>query len=399
MIIFKYFCEIVFLYFFSAIIHYNYHVFYVLKISNWINRVMKYVSKVKYVITCLLMFSCQQNMAFSALEATSSQPIRAQAPAFSETFEPGDPIAFSFTISRPSIPGYNKVVTDFVQVGDKITVSYMYGDRDGDSMQVPFYGIDNRKDAQGKDADTYLFLIDTAGNKTKITQPELLQEFLSDDMEDPSFLGILKIATYSYIIPPSAVGGHYGINTAPISKYGFPNVGKIYATDDLFSSPAIRSVNTLTEEPWPIRPNEKFKVGIWNTSRVTGTGEQQKPPVSVKPYSHKDNTEFLLLGESYTALVWYDENNNDIYDADEMVFHKLHSAPLTYKWSLYDGNDPAGGSVSTTAEIELVTSTDNTIVLPLTNQEALDKWQDAIAKGLPTTEAGIQGFTLVVDVE
>lgn len=337
--------------------------------------------------------------ASADLTATSIQPIHGTAPFYMHPI-PGKIIGCS--VDRPlftSHPG------DYIQVGDIINCMVMYIDKDQDRPLEPFYGEFNRKNKDNADIDTYFLFTDSSNNKTKIPRSAVVEDKLAEDLLTEPNLGIenaiFTAYTFTYTIPESAVGGKIGLNTAPISQYGLPNIGNIIATDDIYTLTDIYQ-DTAVTDPWPIRPNTKLKVDIWNIkdTQVIATGGY-KPNIGSIPYEHA-NAPFLQLGETYVAVVWYDNNSNGIYEADDKILtnaSQISNNPFTYQWYLVGNNSAAQGSVTGNQEILFDGATKDKITLPATNAEAISQWPNLVADGLPANEAGLQGFNLKVKVD
>jgi hypothetical protein len=90
----------------------------------------------------------------------------------------------------------------------------------------------------------------------------------------------------------------------------------------------------------------------------------------------------LILGHTYQFKIWYDTNNNNVWDAGEVDA----SSNYSYSWN-FDGTSATTG----TAGGKAVSSTDNKdLTLPTTNTDAKNIFATAGADG-------IQGYQLQVN--
>ncbi|QIQ20315.1 hypothetical protein [Zophobihabitans entericus] len=351
------------------------------------------------IITSVVILATGISCAFAALNGTTVNVIRGDAPYLTH-IDTGD-------VNVPAHVYFFRMLTDGttvdistlpppenkVQVYDTLAVRFRIYDNNGDQPPNSYFGIQGKKSPDNEDIDTYFILTNPAG-VTSTVGPN------GYSLPDISTVKPYYTAMMQYSIGPDLLGYKYvGFNLAAVTSYGLPYNGTIYSGQNAYNIPGIPSTVPDPEDPWPIQPNPQITVGIFKASDMPA--DVNGGPAGITPLSAASSTETLKLGERYIAFIWRDRNGNGLYDTGESIYQDyMGSARLKYTWSVYDGNAAAGGSVATGSKIILEQNTSTKIItLPQTNAEVFTKWPSASGNGLPTTEAGIQGFKLQVDVD
>lgn len=206
--------------------------------------------------------------------------------------------------------------------GDKITLSYVM------------------KDAEG-DADA---------SKTTITWYTTSDGHLADKKVISGAAG-----KETYTLQQADAGLYLGASIKEMTTTGVPNAGEVITINDVSTNDATDNI-----------PDGPVVGGTVATMIVDTTS----PDVNLIGKANSD----LILGHSYQFKIWYDTNGNKVWDAGELDA----SSNYSYNW-IFDGTSATTG----TAGGKAVSSTDNKdLKLPLTNTEAKSVYANAGADGI-----------------
>ncbi|RJT37414.1 SinI family autotransporter-associated protein [Rahnella woolbedingensis] len=215
-------------------------------------------------------------------------------------------------------------------VGDKITLSYKLidseGDTDNSTSTIQWF---TSSDGKGKDKK---IISDAAGKS-------------------------------SYTLVEADAGLYIGAEIVEKTSTGLPTDGLSILVDDISQN-----------DPSDNIPDGPVVGGKVATMIVDTTD----PDTNLIGKSNSS----LILGHTYQFKIWYDTNNNNVWDAGEVDA----STNYSYSWN-FDGTSATTG----TAGGKAVSSTDNKdLTLPTTNTDAKNIFATAGADG-------IQGYQLQVD--
>lgn len=225
--------------------------------------------------------------------------------------------------------GHESGSTAAMSPGDKITLSYLFTDKEGD----------------------------TDSSKTSI------KWFTSTDGHGANKIALANDGKESYTIAATDAGRYLGAEITEQTSTGTPNKGQTITINDI-------SVNDSTDNI-PDGPIVGGNIGVMIVDSAA-------PTVNL---IGKANSQ-LLVGHTYQFKIWYDANNNNVMDADELDA----SSNYNYKW-VFDGTSATTGTAGGYA----VSSTDNKdLSIPETNASAKSIFASAGADG-------VQGYGLKVD--
>lgn len=205
--------------------------------------------------------------------------------------------------------------------GDKITLSYVLTDKEGD--------------------------IDSSTSTIKW--------FTSTDGQGANKIELKNDGKETYTITPEDAGRYLGAEITEQTSTGIPNKGQTITINDI-------SVNNKTDNI-PDGPIVGGNIGVMIVDSAA-------PTVNL---IGKANSQ-LLVGHTYQFKIWYDANNNGVMDADELDA----SSNYNYKW-VFDGTSATTGTAGGYA----VSSTDNKdLSIPETNANAKSIFASAGADGV-----------------
>lgn len=261
-----------------------------------------------------MMFVGGTHVALAEMTESAGQVI-GTAPVLKGTS--GSSAAHSVSFSN----GHESGSVDAMSPGDKITMSYMLADAEGD--------IDNSKttikwysSSDGKGAD-------------KIA--------LNNDGKD------------TYVIQPSDAGRYLGVEITELTSTGTPTKGQLITVTDI-------GINDNSDNI-PNGPVVGGNIGVMIV-------DSSAPTVNL--IGKADST--LLVGHTYQFKVWYDTNNNQKWDAGELDAADNY----TYRW-VFDGTS---ATTSTAGGYAVAATNNKDLIIPATNAEAKNIFSAAGADGV-----------------
>lgn len=213
--------------------------------------------------------------------------------------------------------------------GDKISLKYVFSDSEGD----------------------------TDSSKTSI------KWFTSTDGHGANKVALDNDGKDTYTITPANAGLYLGAEITEQTSTGIPNKGQTMVIDDI-------SANDPADDI-PDGPVVGGAIGVMIV-------DSSAPTVNLIGKADSQ----LLVGHTYQFKIWYDANNNQVWDAGELDAANNYG----YRW-FFGGTSATTGTTGGYA----VTSTDNKdLVVPATNASAKTIFATAGADG-------VQGYSLKVD--
>ena len=267
----------------------------------------------KTLLATLLFASCSQ---FAVADTTASAgQIMGTKPVLTGTGAGAVDHSVSFS------NGHESGSVTGMAVGDKVTLSYVLKDAEGDT------------DASEKTIKWFT-TSDGQSDKKDITAAD---------------------GNADYTLAQADAGRYLGVTIIETTSTGIPTVGETITIQDV-------SKNDTTDNI----PDGPVVGGTVSTMIV----DAADPGTNL---IGKANSQ-LILGHSYQFKIWYDTNNNNVMDAGEVDA----SSNYSYVWT-FDGTSATAGTAGGAA----VSSTDNKdLKLPLTNADAKNVFASAGPDGI-----------------
>lgn len=235
-----------------------------------------------------------------------------------------------------------------LHVGDKVTVSWALGDKEGD--------VDNNGtlNAATKATIKWQGYSNASGDGKKS---------LSNDGSD------------SYTVSESDRGQYIGLDITPTSTSGIPTTGVEIHLLDLTTDTGGGGDN----DDIPSGPviNDNLHVSIYKEGTTTNLLGGSTP---------------IELNTTYKVLLWSDENNNNRYDTGEDVTQNYH-----YRWR-FTGTSKSS-TPGATGGFVAQSKWDQPLTIPVTNAEAKTAFDNADTGGVVIGADGVQGYGLSIDYQ
>lgn len=274
----------------------------------------------KSILASLLFFSCS-HFAFAELTESAGK-LTGTVPVLKGTGT--GTVEHSISFSN----GHESGSIDALTPGDTVTLSYIFTDKEGDTdssaTTIKWFTTSDGKDGDKKTLD----------NDGKAT----------------------------YTITEADAGRYIGAEITELSSTGIPTTGQVITVKDISKND---SADNIPDGP---------VVGEYIGKMIVDTTAQDVNLIG--------SSNPLLVGHTYKFRIWYDTNNNNVWDNGELDA----SANYSYKW-VFDGTS----ATTATAGGNAVSSTDNKdLAIPATNTEATSVFATAGADG-------VQGYSLKVN--
>lgn len=231
-------------------------------------------------------------------------------------------------------------------VGDKVTLSWVIGDTEGD--------LDSG----------------TKGDNGATKETVQWMSYKDASGAEPKQIG--TAGSDSYTITEADRGRYIGVTLTPTTQTGIPIAGdQLYLLD--LSTDTGGGDNDDDVPSGPV-VNDNLKVSIYEDNTTTNLiGSSTK----------------LKTATTYKVLLWSDENGNDRYDTGEDV-----TANYNYRWRFTGTSLQLGTAGGIVAE----SWNNQPLVIPVTNAEAKAAFDNS-GGGLVIGNDGVQGYGLSIEYE